>query len=84
VTSHRYGGVRFVVYPQDHEPRHVHAFVAEAEVIVDLRDGAVALADREDAIRPSNAKRSDVKKALEMAAECFEELAEMWEKMHEE
>lgn len=77
--------MRFVVYPQDHEPRHVHAFVAEAEVIVDLgEDGSVALADREDAIRPANAKRSDVKKALQLAAEYFEELVEMWEAMHEE
>ena len=85
VTSLRLDGVRFVVYPQDHEPRHVHVFVAEAEVIVDLReDGNVALADRKDAIRPGNAKRSDVRKALTLAVECFELLVEMWEAMHEE
>ncbi len=54
-------------------------------MILDLRDdGEVALADRADAIRPGNAKRSDVKKALELAAEYFEELVEMWEVMHEE
>jgi hypothetical protein len=62
----------------------VHAFVAEAEVVVDLReDGNVTLADRPDAIRPAKAKRSDVKKALELAAEYFEDLVEMWEAMHE-
>jgi len=85
VTSLRLDGVRFVVYPQDHEPRHVHVFVAEEEVIVDLReDGNVAIADRKDAIRPCNAKRSDVRKALILASEYFEELVEMWEAMHEE
>jgi hypothetical protein len=83
VTSLRIEGVRFVAYPQDHEPRHVHCFVAETEVIVDLRvDGFVALADRSDAIRPANAKRSDVRKALFLAAENFAVLVALWESMH--
>lgn len=83
MSSRRFGSTRFVVYPQDHEPRHVHGFTGEIEVIVDLReDGTVALADRVDAIRPSNAKRSDVRKVLNVAARHFEELLELWEKMH--
>ncbi|HEX9118992.1 MAG TPA: hypothetical protein VF840_00480 [Terriglobales bacterium] len=40
------------------------------------------MADRVDAIRPSNAKRSDVRKVLNVAARHFEELLELWEKMH--
>ncbi len=37
--------VRFIGYPQDHEPRHVHGFIGCGEAIVDLRpDGSVALA----------------------------------------
>jgi hypothetical protein len=48
-----FGGVQFVAYSNDHPPRHVHGFLSETEVIVDLRlDGNVALADRKDAIRP--------------------------------
>jgi hypothetical protein len=39
--SIRFDGVRFVVYTMDHEPRHVHGFYAEVEVIVDLRTGAL-------------------------------------------
>lgn len=46
-------------------------------------DGNVALADRPDAIRPANAKKSDVRKILLTAAEHFEELAALWEEMHE-
>jgi hypothetical protein len=83
VSSLRFGEVWFVAYPQDHEPRHVHGFAGSAEVIVDLRlDGSVALADRPDCIRPSNAKRSDVRAILCKAAEHFDELVLLWEKMH--
>jgi hypothetical protein len=61
----------------------VHGFVSETEVIVDLRrDGSVELSKRNDAIRPSNAKRSDVKKILRVAARHFEELAELWRGIH--
>jgi len=81
--SIRFDGVRFVVYSMDHEPRHVHGFYAEVEVIVDLRlDGGVSLANRTDAIRPSNASKSDVRHVLAVAAAHFNELASLWEKHH--
>jgi hypothetical protein len=83
VASLRFGNVRFIAYPQDHEPRHVHGFVEQTEAIVDLTfSGDVMLADRPDCIRPGNAKRSDVRKILRTAAEHFEELVSLWEKMH--
>jgi len=73
-------GVRFIVYSSDHSPRHVHG---ETEAIVDLRsDGNVALADRKDAVRPPNAKRSDAKKILNAAAAHFDDLAALWEEIH--
>lgn len=79
------GGIQFVVYPNDHPPRHVHGFSGEAEVIVDLlSNGSVAMADRKDAIRPGNAKRADVRKILSAAAEHFEQLVALWEKIHGE
>jgi hypothetical protein len=81
--SLRIDGALFVVYSNDHPPRHVHGFSGETEAIVDLlRDGSVALADRRDAVQPANAKRSDVKKILEMAALHFDALAGLWEKVH--
>lgn len=83
--SLQFDGVLFVAYSNDHSPRHVHGFAAETEAIVDLRfDGGVALSNRNDAIRPSDAKRSDVKKILKVAALHFEELAELWEEIHGE
>jgi hypothetical protein len=83
VASLRVGNVLFIAYPQDHQPRHVHGFTGETEVIVDLRiDGNVALADRPDCIRPGNAKRSDVRRILTAAVGHFDELVLMWERMH--
>ena len=83
VGSLKFRGVLFVAYSNDHSPRHVHGFAGDTEVIVNLRfDGAVALANRDDAIRPANAKRSEVKKILTAAARHFEELVELWEAIH--
>ena len=83
MASLRVGGVLFVAYPQDHTPRHVHGFMGETEVIVDLRPNrTVVLADRPDAIRPGNAKRNSVRRILSGAAAHFDELAALWEKMH--
>jgi hypothetical protein len=83
VTSRRFGSAFFVAYPQDHTPRHVHGFIANAEVIVDLRhDGTVSLANRRDAVRPANAKRSDIRRIVKAAADHFDELVELWERMH--
>ena len=81
--SLKFGGVLFVAYSNDHWPRHVHGFAGETGAIIDLRlDGTAALAKRNDAIRPANAKRRDVKKILNVAALHFEELAGLWEEIH--
>jgi hypothetical protein len=83
VVSLRLGNVLFKVYPQDHEPRRVHGFTGETEVIVDIGiAGNVTLADRPDCIRPGNAKRGDVRRILKSAAKNFDELILLWEKMH--
>jgi hypothetical protein len=82
-ASLSFGNVSFIAYPQDHAPRHVHGFSGEVEVIVNLNaDGTITLANRHDAMRPRNAKRSDMRKILDAAGEHFEELVRLWEKMH--
>jgi hypothetical protein len=85
VGSLRLDGVRFVAYPQDHAPVHVHGFRAETEAIVELRiAGAkqVSLANRKDAVRPGNSSRQDVKHILAVAAEHFDILQKLWEEAH--
>ena len=83
--SVRFDGVRFVAYPEDHEPCHVHGFYAETELIVELRRGSgksVAKANRKNAIRPGNSSRSDARYILQVAAAHFDELFHLWEKAH--
>ena len=80
-----FDGVRFAAYPQDHEPRHVHGFYAETEAIVELRETpvrGVAVAQRNDAVRPRGARRSDVRHILQVAAAHFDELVRLWEGAH--
>jgi hypothetical protein len=78
------GGVKFMAFPQDHEPRHVHGFVGGIggpEVIVDLKaDGTVGLAARDDAVQGAN--RSEVRKVLAAAARRFGDLIILWDAMH--
>jgi hypothetical protein len=84
VSSLDDGGVKFMAYPQDHEPRHVHGFVGGIggpEVIVDLKaDGTVDLADRDDAVQGAN--RSEVRKVLAAADRRFVDLVALWDAMH--
>jgi hypothetical protein len=83
VASLRVGGVLFIAYPQDHTPRHVHGYMSETEVIIDLQTNrTVALADRPDAIRPGNAKRNAGRHILNIAADHFDEIVALWERMH--
>ena len=81
--SIRFSEVRFAAYSMDHEPRHVHGFYAEVEVIADLRaDGNVSLANRTDAVRPGSGSKSDVRHILTIAAKHFDDLVLLWEKQH--
>jgi len=85
VGSLRFDGVRFVAYPEDHEPRHVHGFYAEVEAVTELSGGAVrtvSLSARRDAVRPGKAARSDVRHILQAAAAHFDELVRLWEDAH--
>jgi hypothetical protein len=83
VGSIQCGAIQFVIYNNDHPPRHAHGFLGETEVIVDLlSNGSVEIADRKDAIRPGDAKRADARKELDAAAEHFDHLVALWEKIH--
>jgi len=79
------GGVKFMAYPNDHGPRHVHGLVGGMggpEVIVDLNDDrTVCLARRVDAVR--GATRSEVRKVLAAAASRFDDLVALWDSMHQ-
>jgi hypothetical protein len=42
-----------------------------------------AFGAKQDAIRPADAKHSEIRRILIAAAEHFDSLVELWEKMHE-
>ncbi len=79
------GGVKFMAYPQDHEPRHVHGFIGGIggpEVIVELKaEGIVDLAVRVDAVQGAN--RGEVRKVLAAADRRFADLVALWDAMHD-
>lgn len=65
-----------------HDPRHVHVYVAGAQLVIELTfDGRVMLRPGK-AIR--NASRADVRKVLNVAAAHFDDLVQLWEYAHEE
>jgi hypothetical protein len=83
VSSLTFDSYRFTVHSNDHAPRHVHAFLSETEVVIELgTDGNVRLSKRKDAVRPANAKKADVRKLLIGAADHFDELVALWEGVH--
>ena len=81
--SKTFDGVRFSIFVADHLPRHAHGYLGEVAVIVDLLPGnKIAQSKRRKAVTPSNAKRSDVRRILTMAAAHAAELNALWEITH--
>ena len=80
--SKTFDGVWFVAYSHDHLPPHVPRRYAETEVIIELGLNEVRFARRRDHTRPSNAKMSDVKKIMTIAAQHRDELQALWEATH--
>jgi hypothetical protein len=71
------------VYPEDHDPPHVHSRYQGFVVILELgEDGRVRIAERWDAIQPADAKRNHVRHVLNVATAHFDDLMELWEEAH--
>ena len=64
-TVFRVGGLRFVVYPNDHPPAHVHVVGPGWVVVVDLRGPEVP-----EVVGPC--ARRDVRRVLKLAVQQFE------------
>jgi hypothetical protein len=80
VSSLRVEGVRFSAYPNDHAPPHVHGKYGSGVIVVEIfEDMTVALSPRKRAIIPSNMKKGDINKILQVAGRHIHELWELWE-----
>lgn len=81
--SYLFDGVTFRVYPEDHEPPHVHGRYQGIVVIIELgQNRVVRLANRQDAVQPRDAKRNHVRHVVSVAAERFDELMDLWREAH--
>lgn len=67
-----------MIWPNDHDPAHVHVFSAEAEAKIELGEpnGHPRL------IENRRMKRSDLSKALKAVSEHRSLLMEKWSKFH--
>jgi len=83
VGSYQFDGVTFRVYPEDHDPPHVHGRYQGVFVILELgKDRLARLVERWDAIQPSDAKKNHRRHILKVANAHFDDLMELWEEAH--
>jgi hypothetical protein len=77
-TVLRIGGLRFVIWPNDHSPPHVHVFSADAEAKIDLGapDGTPRL------IENRRMKHQDLAVALKGTLENQAMLLRRWSEIH--
>lgn len=78
VTVHRAHGFRFVIFPNDHSPPHVHVFGhgAEAKIVLEGPEGI-----RLDWV--AGIGRGDLRRVMREARQERERLIAMWRMIHE-
>ena len=74
-TVLRSGGLRVVVYPNDHIPAHVHIIGPGWVVVINLNGPSVR-----EAI---NANEREVRRALQLVVAHRYELMEAWRRIHD-
>lgn len=78
-TIYRERNFRVVIYPNDHEPSHVHILHPDGEVRIDLGNAA----ERPNIMTvEGNLKNKDVAKSLEMAKKHQGDWLEKWREIH--
>lgn len=77
-TVLRKDGFNFVIYTDDHEPRHTHIKKAGKEVVINLGDATSAPQIRDNNGMP----KQEVRKALKLTYEYQDYLIEAWEEFH--
>jgi hypothetical protein len=77
VTVHRAGGLRVVIFADDHEPAHVHVFGdGQAKINLIGDEGAPTLA------WVDGMKRSEVRRAMKIVVERRDHLLARWREIH--
>ena len=74
VTVHRAFGVRFVIFPNDHSPPHVHAFTANGEAKIELAPLALVLS--------AGIGRTEMRRIIDEVKSRRTELLAEWRRIH--
>lgn len=74
-VAFREGGLRYVIYLNDHPPPHVH-IIGDGEAKVALLDGEARL------IWQRGFKQADLKRALTVISDHYQLLLLTWESIH--
>ena len=78
VTVHRAHGFRFVIFPNDHSPPHVHVFGQGGEAKITLSGPTGVTLDWVVGIG-----RGDLRRVIQEAWSERERLMAMWRRIHE-
>ena len=78
-TLLRIDALRFVIWPNDHAPAHVHVFSAEAEAKIELGDEG----GHPRLVENRRMKKADLAKALRAVFEHRAMLMQKWSEIHE-
>ena len=78
-TVLRVHGLRFVIWPNDHAPPHVHVFSAGAEATIELGDQS----GYPRVIENRRMSRTDLAKALNAVLEHRATLRRRWSEIHD-
>ncbi len=78
-TVFRFGGLRVVVYPNDHRPAHVHVIGRGREAVFNLHcpEGPVELREN------YGFSRREIGQISSLLTKHLEELCSAWERIHE-
>ena len=73
-TVHREGPFRFVIWPDDHRPPHVHCFRGNEEVVIFLESGEVR--------NVVGMQERDVTRAIQIVHTQHQKLLASWRQIH--
>lgn len=78
-TIFRIGGLRVVIYPNDHRPAHVHVIGRGGEVVFNLHCPAGPVQVREN----YGFSRREIGQIARILTDRLEELCSAWRRIHE-
>jgi hypothetical protein len=73
----RIEGYKFAIYPNDHEPKHVHVRKAEYQAVINLEPGI-------EVRNNYGFRNKEIRRILQYINENYEYLLEKWYQIHQD